>query len=144
MIPTGELRDVAGTPFDFTKSKSIGKDINAENEQLKFGSGWDHNWVLDRDKAAADERTLAARVYEPDTGRIMEVLTTEPGVQFYCGNFLSGNIIGKAGKPYGKRGGFCLETQHYPDSPNKPEFPTCILKPGEEYRTSTSFRFSAK
>ncbi len=144
MIPTGELRDVAGTPFDFNKPKSIGKDIGIDNEQLKFGGGWDHNWVLDRGEAATDTRTLAARVYEPESGRIMEVLTTEPGVQFYCGNFLSGNIIGKSGKPYVKRGGFCLETQHYPDSPNQSEFPSCILKPGEEYKTSTSFRFSTK
>ena len=144
MIPTGELRNVSDTPFDFTKPKSIGKDINAENEQLKFGAGWDHNWVLDRGDVPDDARTLAARVYEPESGRIMEVLTTEPGVQFYCGNFLSGNIIGKSGKPYVKRGGFCLETQHYPDSPNQPEFPSCILKPGVEYKTSTSFRFSTK
>ena len=144
LIPTGELRDVVNTPFDFTSIKPIGKDINAGDEQLKFGGGWDHNWVLDRTGAAEGERTLAVRVHEPKTGRVLEVFTTEPGVQFYAGNFLSGNILGKCGKPYVKRGGFCLETQHYPDSPNRPEFPTCILKPGDEYKTSTSFKFSTR
>ena len=144
LIPTGELRDVAGTPFDFTVAKSIGKDIEQDDEQLNYGGGWDHNWVLDRSGVADGETALAARVYEPTSGRVMEVFTTEPGVQFYCGNFLSGALIGKSGKPYIKRGGFCLETQHYPDSPNQPEFPSCILRPGEEYQSTTIFKFSTR
>ncbi|MCA9264970.1 MAG: galactose mutarotase [Planctomycetales bacterium] len=142
LIPTGEIVEVSGTPFDFTTAKPIGRDIEAENEQLKYGGGYDHNFVLDR----GDEKgmVLAARVYEPTSGRVLEVLTTEPGVQFYCGNFLDGRLIGKAGKPYLHRGGFCLETQHYPDSPNQENFPTTILQPGETYETSTVFRFSAE
>jgi aldose 1-epimerase len=143
LIPTGELADVAGTPFDFTTAKAIGKDIEVDNEQLTFGGGFDHNWVLDN--AGKDgEMTLAATVYEPTTGRMLEVQTTEPGIQFYCGNFLDGRLTGKSGKAYVNRGGFCLETQHYPDSPNQPNFPSCILKPGEEYKTTTVFKFSAK
>jgi aldose 1-epimerase len=140
LIPTGELRDVAGTPFDFTTSKPIGRDIGQEDEQLRFGLGYDHNFVLDKgDKQG--EMTLAARVYEPTTGRVLEVHTTEPGIQFYCGNFLDGRLKGKSGQTYVHRGGFCLETQHYPNSPNQPDFPSTILRPDEKYATTTKFTF---
>jgi aldose 1-epimerase len=141
LIPTGELKPVKDTPFDFTNAKAIGRDINKKNQQLKFGGGYDHNFVLNKDKGGM---TLAATVYEPASGRFMEVLTEEPGIQFYCGNFLDGRLTGKAGKPYVHRGGFCLETQHYPDSPNQPEFPTTILQPGHIYKTKTVYRFSTK
>ena len=140
-IPSGELKAVTGTPFDFTVAKSIGRDIEKKDEQLEFGLGFDHNFVLNRE---GDGLSLAATVHEPTTGRVMEITTTEPGIQFYCGNFLDGRLKGKSGKPYVHRGGFCLETQHYPDSPNQKNFPTTILKPGDEYRTTTVFTFSAK
>lgn len=143
LIPTGKTPAVQGTPFDFTKPKPIGRDINADDEQLKFGGGFDHNWVLDKG-GQTGEMTLAASVYEPTTGRVLEVSTTEPGIQFYCGNFLDGRLTGKSGKKYVHRGGFCLETQHYPDSPNQPAFPSTILKPGDEYETQTVFKFSAR
>lgn len=143
LIPTGELRAVSGTPFDFTTPKPIGRDINQQNEQLTFGLGYDHNWVLVPTEGA-DDLNLAARVYEPTSGRVLEILTTEPGIQFYCGNFLDGRLKGKSGKTYVYRGGFCLETQHYPDSPNQPAFPSTILQPGEEYHSRTLFRFSVK
>ena len=143
LIPTGKTPAVQGTPFDFTTAKPIGRDIGADNEQLKFGGGYDHNWVLDKG-GQTGEMTLAARVHEPTTGRVLEVMTTEPGIQFYCGNFLDGRLTGKAGKPYVHRGGFCLETQHYPDSPNQPSFPSTILQPNDEYSTKTVFKFSAK
>lgn len=141
LIPTGELKAVAGTPFDFTVAKPVGRDIGKTDEQLEFGLGFDHNFVLNRE---GEGLSLAARVHEPTTGRVMEISTTEPGIQFYCGNFLDGRLKGKSGKPYVHRGGFCLETQHYPDSPNQKNFPTTILKPGEEYQTTTVFKFSAK
>ncbi|MFQ5807555.1 MAG: aldose epimerase family protein [Phycisphaerae bacterium] len=141
LIPTGELRPVAGTPFDFTKPTAIGARVNKDDPQLKYGGGYDHNFVLSRWDG---KLRLAATIYEPETGRFMEVLTTEPGVQFYCGNFLDGHHIGKGGKPYKHRFGFCLETQHFPDSPNKPQFPSCILRPDEEYRHVTVYRFSAR
>jgi aldose 1-epimerase len=141
MIPTGEMRDVGGTPFDFTTAKPIGRDINQDNEQLRFGLGFDHNWILDRDDPE-NELTLAARVHEPTSGRVMEIHTTEPGIQFYCGNFLDGRLTGKSGKPYVNRGGFCLETQHYPDSPNQPSFPSTILEPGDQFESKTVFSFS--
>lgn len=141
LIPTGEIATVKGTPFDFTVPHSIGKRIDDDNEQIKFGGGYDHNWVLDSQDG---DLALAATAFEPGTGRIMEVWTTEPGVQFYCGNFLDGSLIGKSGRPYHRRNGFCLETQHYPDSVNQPHFPTTILKPGETYQTTTLFRFSAR
>lgn len=142
-IPTGEIAPVKGTPFDFTSPKPIGRDINQNHEQIKFGMGFDHNFVIKR--AAGDKSMqLAARVVEPKSGRTMEVLTTEPGIQFYCGNFLDGRLKGKASKPYVQRGGFCLETQHYPDSPNQPKFPSTILEPGKKYETSTIYKFSAK
>ncbi|MDP6721508.1 MAG: galactose-1-epimerase, partial [Pirellulaceae bacterium] len=143
LIPTGEIPVVAGTPFDFTTAKPIGRDIEQDHEQLKFGLGYDHNWVLDKG-GKEGELTLAARVHEPTTGRVMEIHTTEPGVQFYCGNFLDGRLKGKAGKPYVHRGGFCLETQHFPDSPNQSSFPSTILKPNETYKSQTIFRFLVK
>ena len=140
LIPTGELRNVQGTPFDFRQPRAIGERIDAPDEQLKFGKGYDHNFVLNR---AGKGPELAARVTDPKSGRVMEVLTTEPGVQFYSGNFLDGSIRGKGGKVYARRYGLCLETQHFPDSPNKPAFPSTVLKPGAQYRTTTTYRFSA-
>jgi aldose 1-epimerase len=143
LIPTGKRPAVQGTPFDFTNPKPIGRDIAADNEQLRFGDGYDHNWVLDKG-GKTGEMSLAASVYEPTSGRVLEVSTTEPGIQFYCGNFLDGRLIGKSGKKYVHRGGFCLETQHYPDSPNQPSFPSTILKPGEDYASKTIFQFSTR
>jgi aldose 1-epimerase len=139
LIPTGELRPVAGTPFDFREPHKIGERIAADDEQLRLGNGYDHNFVL---KGADGNLRLAAQVTEPRSGRILQVYTTEPGVQFYCGNFLDGSLHGKGGKVYQRRYGFCLETQHFPDSPNKPEFPSTLLHPGSTYRTSTVYRFS--
>ncbi len=141
LIPTGELRPVHGTPFDFTSAHTIGERINAEDEQIKFGGGYDLNWVLDNQGGLL---ALAATVHEPTTGRVLEVLTTEPGVQFYSANHLDGKIIGKSGQPYRARNAFCLETQHYPDSPNQPSFPSCILQPGQTMRSTTVYRFSSK
>jgi aldose 1-epimerase len=140
LIPTGELRAVDGTPFDFTKAKKIGTHIDADDEQIKFGGGYDHNFVIRRPPGMM--RTVA-RVTEPTSGRVMEVTTTEPGVQFYTGNFLDGTIVGRGGKTYGKRAGFCLETQHFPDSPNQPKFPSTVLRPGQTYKTTTQYAFSA-
>lgn len=142
-IPTGEIASVKGTPLDFTSAKPIGRDINSTHEQIKFGMGFDHNFVIKR-PSGDHSMQLAARVHEPKSGRVMEVLTTEPGIQFYCGNFLDGRLKGKAGKAYVQRGGFCLETQHYPDSPNQPKFPSTILEPGKKYETSTVYKFSTK
>jgi aldose 1-epimerase len=141
LIPTGELRAVKGTPMDFTKPMTIGAHINDAYDQLQLGGGYDHNWVLNK---SGNGMTLAARVHEPTTGRVLEVWTTEPGIQFYAGNFLDGTITGKGGKVYVKRYGFCLETQHFPDSPNKPNFPSTVLKPGQKYTTTTVYKFSAK
>jgi aldose 1-epimerase len=141
LIPTGELRAVKGTPFDFTASTKIGSRIDDNYEQLVLGHGYDHNFVLNRKGSGM---TLAARVYEPTTGRVLEVTTTQPAVQFYTGNFLDGTITGKEGHVYKRRYGFCLETQHYPDSPNHPDFPTTILKPGETFHQTTAFKFSTK
>jgi aldose 1-epimerase len=138
LIPTGELAPVAGTPFDFRKPTAIGSRINGTHPQLKAGGGYDHNWVLNRKGSGLQ---LAARVTEPRTGRTLEVATTEPGIQFYSGNFLDGKLTGKGGAVYKHRTGFCLETQHFPDSPNQPKFPSTILKPGEEYKTRTVFTF---
>lgn len=138
LIPTGELRDVSGTAFDFRKPTAIGVRIEQSDEQLRLGKGYDHNWVLDK---RGDEQVLAARVEEPSTGRALEVYTTQPGIQFYTGNFLDGTIRGKGGKVYGRRFGFCLETQHFPDSPNKLKFPTTVLKPGQRFRSTTVYRF---
>jgi aldose 1-epimerase len=139
LIPTGELREVSGTPFDFRKATAIGARIGQDDEQLKFGRGYDHNWVLNRKGSGLSP---AARVTDPASGRVLEVLTTEPGIQFYSGNSLSAAIKGKGGKVYDRRSGFCLETQHFPDSPNKPGFPSTELKPGEQYRSTTIYRFS--
>lgn len=141
LIPTGELAPVEGTPFDFRSPKAIGRDIGAQHQQLEFGLGYDHNWVLTR---KSDGMELAATLFEPASGRVLEVLTTEPGLQFYCGNFLNGTLVGKAGKAYVHRGGLCLETQHFPDSPNQPNFPSTWLEPGKEFRSSTIFRFSTR
>lgn len=142
LIPTGELKSVEGTPFDFRKPTRIGARIDADDQQIRFGGGYDHNWVLNR--KTPDGLEPAARVYEPTTGRVMEVLTTEPGLQFYAGNFLDGSNVGKGGKAYKHRYGFCLEAQHFPDSPNQPQFPSTILKPGQTYRQTTVYRFSAR
>jgi len=138
LIPMGEPRSVAGTPFDFTTPHKIGERINQNDEQLKFGKGYDHNWVLRKARAVMWQ---AARVVEPASGRIMDVWTTEPGMQFYSGNFLTDKEIGKGGKPYPFRSGFCLETQHFPDSPNRPDFPSTVLKPGEKYFQKTLYKF---
>lgn len=141
LIPTGELRAVEGTPFDFTEPKAIGKEIEADNEQIKRGKGYDHCWVLnDQDSG----KRLVASVYHPGTGRYMEVYSDEPAIQFYTGNFLDGTLNRKDEGTYAYRSGFCLETQHYPDSPNQPEFPSVLLAPGETYKTTTSYKFSAK
>lgn len=141
LITTGAIVPVKGTPMDFTKPTPIGKHIDADYDQLKYGGGYDHNWVLNK---KGFEMSLAAKVYEPTTGRVMEILTNEPGVQFYAGNFLDGTITGKGGKVYKHRYAFCLETQHYPDSPNKPNFPTTTLRPGQTYKTTTIHKFSTK
>lgn len=141
LIPTGELRPVKGTPFDFTTSTKIGARIEDPYEQMVLGHGYDHNWVINR---SGPGLTLAARVYEATTGRTLEVSTTQPGVQFYTGNFLDGTVTGKQGHVYKRRYGFCLETQHFPDSPNHPDFPTTILKPGEKFHQTTVFKFGAK
>jgi aldose 1-epimerase len=138
LIPTGEIAPVAGTPFDFRTATAIGARIDQPNEQLKNGGGYDHNWVLSRKGTGLE---LAARVVEPKSGRVLEVSTTEPGVQFYSGNFLDGTLKGKGGRVYQRRSGFCLETQHYPDSPNRSNFPSTILRPGQAYDTQTVFRF---
>jgi len=143
LIPTGKIAPVAGTPFDFTSAKPIGRDIGQKDQQLEYGGGYDHNFVLDKGGKEA-QMTLAATAYEPTTGRLMEVFTQEPGIQFYCGNFLDGRLKGKSGKIYVYRGGFCLETQHYPDSPNQPQFPSTILRPGDTYETQTMYRFSVR
>ena len=142
LIPTGEIAPVEGTPFDFTTSHTIGERIGDDHTQMVFGGGYDHNWVLNG--TAAEGMTLAARVHEPTTGRTLEILTTEPAIQFYSGNFLDGTLTGKGGVVYQHRTGFCLETQHYPDSPNQPGFPSTILRPGEEYSTRTLFRFGVR
>jgi aldose 1-epimerase len=142
LIPTGELRDVAGTPFDFRKPTAIGARIDQADEQLKLGGGYDHNFVIRRTGDTGE--SLAARVVEPTSGRVMEVWTTEPGIQFYTGNFLDGKTVGKGGATYPKRNAFCLETQHFPDSPNQPKFPTVVLIPGEDYRTITTYKFSVE
>jgi len=142
LIPTGEFRDVAATPFDFRKELAIGARIDQDEEQLKLGGGYDHNFVLQRSNDP--EESLAARVLEPVSGRVLEVWTTEPGVQFYTGNFLDGKTIGKGGVTYPRRSAFCLETQHFPDSPNQPKFPSVVLNPGERYHTITTYKFSVK
>ena len=141
LIPTGELAPVDNTPFDFRKPTAIGARIVSEHPQIGFGRGYDHNWVLARAQAGL---SLAAEVFEPKSGRTLTVTTTEPGVQFYTGNFLDGTITGKEGRVYRPRYGFCLETQHFPDSPNHPTFPTTILRPGTTFRSSTVFTTGVK
>lgn len=137
-IPTGTLAPVAGTPFDFRKPALIGARINAKHPQIAHGRGYDHNYVLNRDGNTLE---FAARVVEPASGRVLEVATTEPGMQFYTGNFLDGGITGKGGVAYPRHGGFCLETQHYPDTPNKPDFPPTLLRPGSTYSSRTVYKF---
>jgi aldose 1-epimerase len=132
---------VAGTPFDFQKPTAIGARINADDAQLKLGPGYDHNWVFDKKPG---ELTLQAHVTDPDSGRVLDVLSTEPAVQFYTGNFLDGTIKGKGGWMYQKHDGFTLEPQHYPDSPNKPNFPSTVLRPGETYKNTIIYRFSVQ
>jgi aldose 1-epimerase len=141
LITTGEIAPVAGTPFDFTEPTAIGARINNDNTQLGYGLGYDHNWVLNK---KGSEMSLAARVYEPTSGRVMKIFTNEPGVQFYAGNFLDGTFSGKKNKVYKHRYGFCLETQHFPDSPNKPNFPSVVLRPGETYSTTTIHKFTTR
>ncbi|MDT5271475.1 MAG: aldose 1-epimerase [Acidobacteriota bacterium] len=140
-IPTGELRAVRGTPFDFKRATAIGARINQDEEQLKFGNGYDHNFVVN---GRAGVLRLAARASEPTTGRVMEVWTTQPGVQLYTGNYLEGTADGKGGKPYRNRYGLCLETQHFPDSPNHPEFPSTVLRRGARFSSTTVYKFSAR
>ncbi len=141
LIPTGEIRSVEGTPFDFRDPTPIGARIGAADEQMTLGGGYDHNWVL---KRAGSGLTSAATVFEPSSGRVMEVLTTEPGLQFYSGNFLNGTNRGKGGLVYQFRTGFCLESQHFPDSPNRPEFPSTTLEPGQRYASRTVYKFSIR
>jgi aldose 1-epimerase len=141
MIPTGELRPVAGTPFDFLHPRTIGERIDQPDPQLLGAGGYDHNWVLDSGGGAL---ALAAEVYEPVSGRVLQVLTTEPGVQLYTGNLLDGTCVGKSGRAYERRGGLCLETQHFPDSPNQPGFPDTVLRPGGMYRSKTVYRFGVR
>jgi aldose 1-epimerase len=140
LIPLGKLTSVEGTPLDFRTKTALGARIDANDRQIKLGNGYDHNYVVNRQ---GDELALAARVEEPKTGRVMEVRTTEPGVQLYTGNFLDGTV-GKSGHAYARRNGFCLETQHFPDSPNKPSFPSTTLRPGEEYRSRTVYAFTTQ
>jgi aldose 1-epimerase len=141
LIPTGELKDVANTPFDFRRPTTIGKGIGEKNEQLKFGNGYDHCWILNR---AADSLSHAATLYDSISGREVMVFTTEPGIQFYSGNFLDGTLTGKDGVVYNFRTGLCLETQHFPDSPNRKEFPSVVLSPGETYKSQTIYRFAVR
>ena len=141
LIPTGEVAPVAGTPLDFRQPTRIGARIDDPHQQIKFGLGYDHNWVINRQ---GDALQLAARVYEPKSGRTLEVQTTEPGVQFYTGNFLDGTLKGKGGAVYNRRNGLCLETQHYPDSPNQPGFPSTIVKPGQTYQSTTVWKFGSR
>lgn len=141
LIPTGELKPVEGTPFDFRTPTAVGARINENNEQLKFGNGYDHNWCINNFNGSV---RLAARVYEPTTGRVLEVYTDQPGMQFYSGNFLDGTLKGKGGWVYQFRDAFCMEPQHYPDSPNHPDFPSTVLKPGQVYHNTIVYRFSTQ
>jgi len=138
LVPTGEVAPVAGGPFDFRTLTGIGARIVTDDEQLRRGRGYDHNFVLKRGDSGL---VHAAQVVEPTSGRTLDVYTTEPGLQFYSGNFIDGRVIGKAGRAYGPHGGLCLETQHFPDSPNQPGFPTTLLRPGARYRSRTVFTF---
>ena len=142
LIPTGELRNVEGTPFNFKDFQKIGEEINASNEQIKFGGGYDHCWVFNRQ--TPNDLEILGELKEPTSGRVMQLFTTEPAVQFYTGNFLDGKITGKMDKVYNQRFALCLETQHFPDSPNQPDFPSTVLKPGEKYESSTVYKFSVE
>jgi aldose 1-epimerase len=142
LIPTGEIAPVVGTPFDFTRSKAIGQRIRDSHEQIVIGQGYDHNFVLNRPNPNDKTMIEAADVREPTTGRRLRILTTEPGIQFYSGNFLDGTLVGTSGKVYRQTDGFALETQHYPDSPNQPNFPSTVLRPGQVYETTTIYKFS--
>lgn len=141
LIPTGELRSLDGSPLDFRRAEKIGLRIESDDEQMKLGKGYDHNYVLSKPEG---QLGLAARVYEETTGRLMEVYTTEPGMQFYTGNFLDGKITGKGGWKYERRNGFCFEPQRFPDTPNKPNFPTAVLKPGEVYKHTLVYKFAVR
>lgn len=141
LIPTGEFRRVTGTPLDFTEPMRIGARIQARDDQLHAAGGYDHNWVV---KQQGESLAFAARLSEPTSGRVLDVHTTEPGIQFYSGNFLDGSITGKGGTVYHKHAGLCLETQHYPNSPNRPEFPSTVLEPGKHYTQTTTYAFSVK
>lgn len=141
LIPTGELKPVAGTPFDFRQPTAIGLRINAVDEQLKFGKGYDHNWVINKPAATL---AVQATVFEPETGRVLEVSSTEPGLQFYTGNFLDGTFAGKGGWTYALRNGFCMEPQHFPDSPNRSGFPSTVLRPGQTYKNTIIYKFSTR
>ncbi|OFX58835.1 MAG: galactose mutarotase [Bacteroidetes bacterium GWC2_40_13] len=143
LIPTGELMPVAGTPFDFNTPIAIGERVSNTHGQLALGHGYDHNWVLNRE-GEGEGAVLVASVYSPVTKINMDIITDQPGLQFYGGNFIDGTLTGKSGKPYFYRSAFCLETQHYPDSPNKPEFPSVVLKPGETYNHVCLYKFSVK
>lgn len=140
LIPTGEIQSVEGTPFDFRVATAIGARINADDEQIRLGGGYDHNFVF----SGPEGMQKRAEVYDPSSGRVLEILTDQPGVQFYSGNFLNGSITGKGGKVYAKRNALCLETQHFPDSPNQPQFPSTLLSPGETYKTATTWRVSVR
>ena len=142
MIPTGIYRNISGTPMDFKTPRLVSKDIDADYDQLKYGGGYDHAWILN--KQAKEDLSFAASAYEPQSGRFMEVYTTEPSIQFFTGNSLNGSQIGKSGVAYTRRTGFCFETQHVPDSPNHPNFPSTVLRPGETYNSKTIYKFSVK
>jgi len=142
MIPTGIYRNIVGTPMDFKAPRLVSKDVDADYDQLKYGGGYDHAWILN--KSEKGELSFAASAYEPESGRFMEVFTTEPSVQFFTGNSLNGSQVGKSGVAYAKRTGFCFETQHIPDSPNHPNFPTTVLRPGETFNSTTVYKFSVK
>ena len=145
LIPTGVLKSVAGTVFDFRKPTAIGKRISDSSDiQIKFGGGYDHAWILNPPTARNAVLPLAATLSDPMSGRVLDVFTSEPALQFYSGNFLDGTIVGKKGVMYKQRSGLCLETEHYPDSPNRPTFPSTVLRKGETYRTTTVYRFSVK
>ena len=141
LIPTGEIRSVRGTALDFTTSQAIGARIHANEDQLLLGRGYDHNFVLDH---CSGQLAKAATVFDPTSRRVLEVLTTEPGLQVYTGNFLDGTLSGKSGGIYGQRSGLCLETQHFPDSPNQPTFPNTILRPGTLFQSSTVYQFGTR
>jgi aldose 1-epimerase len=144
LIPTGEIAPVADTPFDFTTPHAVGERIRDDNEQLMFGRGYDHNFVLDRPSEDDESMVVAAVLSDPSSGRVLTISTTEPGIQFYSGNFLDGTVYGASGKAYRQGDGLALETQHYPDSPNHPDFPSTELRPGEEYVTTTVYAFSTE